>query len=133
MFIKIKEFIFFYDQALRSDHTFHKVRKNLWDIFLTCYSTFEVDNCVALRPNTFAQLKGYLCAKNDHLNDDKRLAFESSLQELYSVVGNELKVSSSRKNRKLITIHANELSVPLNPELDDGSPEGKEEVSDFGK
>lgn len=120
MFVKVKEFVFFYDQALRSDHTYHKVRKDLWDSFLAAFSTVPVPKSVKITPNTFNQIKSYLCSRNDSTNsDDKRLAFETSIQNLREVVSNEVVVKPREIESKVLymSTHGSKLS-PIKNGLD---------------
>jgi hypothetical protein len=84
MFIKLAEFLYFYDKALRADHTFHKVRQELWNLFMLSYTSFNLPGVMPLPPSTFLQIKTYLCSRNDMTNpDDKRLAFEVAIQAIF--------------------------------------------------
>lgn len=131
MFIKIEEFLYFYDCSLRADHSYHKVRSELWSTFLDAFATFAVPNAIPINSTTFNQVKTYLCSKNDMSNlDDKRLAFEAAVNEIMNRVKTTFKVSVKKSRFKPVTFDPQQIvELPEESKAPDRSSSvGKEEL-----
>jgi hypothetical protein len=72
--------------------TWFKTRKLLWDKFCACTarpsinSRYRAEDYVHIPHDLFVTVKSVLTERNDNLTDDKKLAFEKSLQEIDSCI-----------------------------------------------
>lgn len=106
MYISPKKYLRFYDSALKVDHTFHRARKDLWELFIESFSSYHQPGYIPLIPSRFNAIKGYLCSRNEMLNsEDKRLAFEVAIVQIYESVTEKVTLSfvPTQKPRLLIT------------------------------
>jgi len=95
----------FYDLALKSDHTFHRTRKDLWEVFVDAFTAFPQPGYITLLPSRFNAIKGYLCSRNEMTNsDDKRLAFETALYNVYESVVDNFKLEVNHHSRRKLKV-----------------------------
>jgi hypothetical protein len=107
MWISPKEYLQFYNRALVTDHTYHRARKELWDQFVRGFSAFP-NGGMKIEESKFVQIKSYLCTKNDSNNsDDKRLAFETAIIDIYNAIIREFKTKILVPKRKTIQVSLN--------------------------
>jgi len=65
-----------------TDLTYHRERKLLWDKFLDCRTTEESEANIQIDKGLIRSIKGCLCCRNTELSDDKRLAFETAVEQI---------------------------------------------------
>jgi len=71
--------------ALLDDVTYHRTRQQLWRQFCQFLGTRSAQRTFELPTPLFNSIKSVLTARSDALTDEKRLAFDTALQEIASV------------------------------------------------
>lgn len=135
MYIHPRKYLKFYDAALKVDHTYHRARKDLWDLFVESFSAFHQPGYVPIITSRFNALKTYLCSRNDTSNsDDKRLAFEVALVSTFESVLDTVNLQVEPSVRRQLRITAPRLGTPpprvrpLNPRQNEEAEAEDEEV-----
>jgi len=95
-FSETKELKKWIADASISDITYHRVRQQLWAKFIKTLSTrgetTEIDRTL------FNSIKSTLTSRSDSLTDDKRLAFDTAVQQLDELVGGAPVVEESKRD-----------------------------------
>jgi len=78
-------------QATVSEVTWFKVRKQLWEgIKAIIRVGVAREDSIQISATHFNTIKSVLLSRSQNLDDNKLLAFETSIQQLLELVGNEL-------------------------------------------
>jgi len=85
------------DKAAKGKTIYHREREQLWDSFIECIdSTGEID----ISSQQFNSIKGFLVCRNDHLTNDKELAFITAVEEISKQVDSHLLIAHKLASKK---------------------------------